>query len=344
MTIHIYGGSNSLLKNGWAKYFTESISEPVLNRSIGATTTLMALYRALDISDMQPGDLVIWEYALNDFSHISRDYRLDAVLRNLELFIVLCRKRKCRLVAAIFTPIEEERAPERHPYYARLTEMLSHYGVSYFDVSAVYRALSNGIAMTPDYYFEPLHYALDAYVMEFISDGVTGLCDGATCPADAASLYIDGREPVLVTDFCTARFKNSIVDLPAARLPLSIGNLPFGEVIGLFCMTDPIGETGVRCGLDHQRGAGEWFRFSTTVVDRYDKMVTGGKPTLKAVSVEHATRSPWIVGPGDVLTIAPALGRGEYYAEALVQRSLLKPKLASDVLITGILLAVQAKS
>lgn len=325
-------------KNGWTDHFSRLVSDKILNRSIGATTTLMGLYRALAANDMQEGDLVVWEYALNEHNHITRNYQTDLVLRNIELFLVLCRKRKCRVVAAVFTQLDQEQAPERSAYYARLLDFFDYYGVVYFDVSSVYGRSENGSAMTDDFYLDPLHYALEQGVMEFISEGIAGLMTSAKCPAMVPPLFSAGHEPVLVTDFCNARFTNSIVDLSAARLPVVLPNLPSGEVIGIFCISDPIGESGVRCNLDLKRGGGEWFRFSTTIQASFSKM-----SLLMVVSVDCAARSAWIVGPGDAVVLVPALGGGLYYAEHVNVSLLVKPKPTSDVLITGILMAVPAE-
>jgi hypothetical protein len=86
--IFIFGGSNSLISDGWTATLAERGAESfdIRNRSIGAATTLMGLFRLSQASDLQPGDVAIWEYGVNDPSYASGP-STALLIENLSWFI-----------------------------------------------------------------------------------------------------------------------------------------------------------------------------------------------------------------------------------------------------------------
>ena len=62
MGLVIVGGSNSLLRDGWASQLAARCpGETMVNLSIGAAPSLMGFYRLLTSDTCPPGSTVIWE-------------------------------------------------------------------------------------------------------------------------------------------------------------------------------------------------------------------------------------------------------------------------------------------
>ena len=296
----------------------------------------MALYRALVADDVRQGDLIVWEYALNDFNHISRGYKKDVLLRNIEHFIILCREKGCRLVAAIFTPRRLEAAAERNPFYQSILDLFAAYGVSCFDISAEFR-LANSVRRMPEVLFSNgAHYEIEPELMRFIALGVHALCDDATLPAAIAPIRTGDQRLFLATDFCDFEFENSLLSVPAARLPVVLQKLPAGQILAIYCVCNYFDNNGVRVILHRADGDKLSFRFSASSEGNFQK------PVLKAVSVENASALIWTVKDGDRLVLAAAVGPGVYYAEHRVRRHLKNLEREPDIWISGVLMSVPA--
>lgn len=336
MAFYVFGGSNSIFSDGWVSSFSQQMGQPVLNRAVGATTTLTGLFRFLMTADeTQPraGDCVLWEYALNEVIHVARGYRREMVLKNVEHLLALCRARGCRFVPLIMTPLWQERARARDPYYQMLLDLFAHYGVVPFDVSSAWRQQHWLGRLSDSLYIDSAHYARIPELMGFIANGVAELTATARVPADVAPLYAAGLGVSLIEGLEQGSYQNSLMKVPTAQLPVSSTLQGHGRVAAVcaFCHADF--ESGIRVQLMQGPEQMRQMRFSIT-------NLSAKRIILKAVSLEHALgkrwHSHWTFGPGDQLRLSPALRPGEFYAEHELRPTLTEPSPRKPTRIAGV--------
>lgn len=323
LKLFIYGGSNSLLKDGWTAALAEKMPQTtVVNRSIGAATSLMALFRLLTNTDEgpQPGDTVIWEYALNEAAHCARGYDAQIALRNVTRFVDECARRELKLVAAIFTPRAEELADARHPYYAQLHDLLQARGVVSFDVSQAWRAATGAAHMPKSLFSNANHYALDAGLTDLITEGVISALAGACVPRGQAVTGAGGLAVRLFDE--GTLYQNSLISLPVAPNPSTMVLDLRARVIGVVALAHPQSNCAIRLELTRFGHCGQWVNISTTTSGKSDKTI------LKAFSLEAAVGTAWEVAPGDSLNIQSLAEPGPVYGENHVRRNL--PRLDAD--------------
>lgn len=336
MSFYVFGGSNSIFRNGWIAGFSQQAGQPVLNRSVGATTTLTGLFRFLmPGNDGHPaeGDCVLWEYALNEVNHAARGYSHEMLLKNVEHFISLCRAHGCRLIPVIFTPLWQEKAARRDPYYQMLTDLFAHHGITPFDVSLAWRQQHGG--RLPDaLYADSAHYAREPDFMAFIADGVARLVATARVPALAEPLYSAGRKVAVIDGLEEGSHENSLMRVPTAQLPLSIEMKGHGRVAAIYALCHADFESGIRVQLQGGPDQKRQMRFSTT--NRREQRII-----LKAVSLENALGKRWGdhwgFGPGDRLLLSPARRAGDFYAEYELCPTLTTPANTRPARIAGVL-------
>ena len=338
MAFYVFGGSNSIYKDGWIQNFSERVGQPVLNRSIGATTTLTGIFRFLMSGENeQPskGDHVIWEYALNDVNHVPRNYRREMLLKNVEHFIILCRNRGCRFIPLIMTPQWQEKAPQRDPYYQMLSDLFRHYRIASFDISLAWRQQNSLQALPDALYADSAHYARRPDLLDFIAGGVADLIPTSRVPAKIAPLYTGGRTLSLAEGLDETFFENSLMRVPATTLPLSIELQGRGHVAAICALFHLDFDSGIRVRL--QKGAEDvrQTRFSTT--NRVRRRVI-----VKAVSLEHALgkrwKDRWAFEPGDKFLLSPASLPGEFYAEQEVRAKLDAPRVRPPGRVAAVLI------
>jgi hypothetical protein len=336
MTTFIYGGSNSLHKIGWTAGFTEKLAPgTVINGSIGAASSLMAMFRMVTIEGRVPqaGDTVIWEYALNEAHHVTRGLDVGIAMRNVERFIRECARRGLKFVAAVFTPRSEELADQRMPMYARLEALLDHYGVARFDVSTAWRAAKSLPHLPESLYLDEAHYGADPELAGFIQDGMIAAMAHATVPPLPTPLR-SGLGALTVQLFeGEGRFANALISVPVApvRARMVLGSA--GRVIGLCALAHPNAQSAIRLELNRIGHAGSWLNLSTSGVEGGDKVL------LKAFSLEAAVGGTgWQVAPGDRLNLMPVRVRAPLYAEVLVRKNLTEMDETQKPAFIGLIL------
>ena len=218
MAIYIVGGSNSLLKHGWVSVFQRDHAE-VVNLSVGATTSLTGLFRMMTTPEIAPGDVVVWEYALNEANHIRRGHTPRVLLEHLEYLLRYAQEHGIRVAPAVFTPWRLEKHPTRRPYYRQLDRLLAHYGLRPFDMSVEYRAALGRAVLPKTAFKDKAHYAQSDEVLGFIARGVARAVAEATVPVAVKPLLVRGQKLDLVTSFANDVFENSIMRVPVARMP-----------------------------------------------------------------------------------------------------------------------------
>ena len=344
MAFYIFGGSNSIFRDGWVSCFSRRTGQPVLNRSIGATTTLTGLFRFLMSGDgAQPGegDHVIWEYALNEVNHVARGYHREMLLKNVEHLMALCRARGCRFIPLIMTPLWQEKAAQRDPYYRMLTDLFLHHGIVPFDISEAWRQQRKERRLPDALYTDSAHYAREPELMDFIAAGVADLVATARIPAMTAPLYSAGRTVTLIDGLEQDSYENSLMRVPTAQLPLSIRLDRRGRVAAICALCHADFETGIRVQLRPDSDQMRQMRFSTTN-NSHRRII------LKAVSLENALgkrwRDLWSFEPGDQLRLSAARLPGAFYAEHELRRTLTAPRPNAPTRIAGVLVESEASA
>lgn len=311
MTIFIVGGSNSLMKDGWVTSLTRLLpSEQITNISIGATHSMTGLFRVMTRSDLQPGDTIVWEYALNEINHNQRGHRTEDLLRFLEHLLRLCSRRGINFAAAVFTPRQIEALPARPAYYDALLQLFAHYGVPSFDVSPRWCAANRASRFPAKLFKDAAHYVLEPRLMRFIAEGVIDAIGRACVPAEVTPRYTGATVPRLVTPQDGVPFRNTILDLTLAEVPSASFTLSQdGHILGFFALCPPGLQTGLRLTLANGQTGGRWIRISTTPEGNYER------PQFRAFSLLQADGAAWRCTRGDRLEVRPAEGTGRYYAE-----------------------------
>lgn len=189
MTIYISGGSNSLIKDGWVAKFRERLPEEleVENISIGAAPSHMGTFRCLHTIDLKPGDVVLWEYGVNDANHIdARGYTNRELRKALEWTIRHCHDRQVKFGAIIFQPRDREMQQQMTPYRKMLHRICDRYGVDYFDVPLAFlEQHPNKKRIPPRYFRDNAHYHTLDDLMDLIADGAVKVLENARVPGEA---------------------------------------------------------------------------------------------------------------------------------------------------------------
>lgn len=334
MTIYLFGGSNTFRKNGWVKYLKPKIADGVINQSVGASTTLAAMFRFLSGNIPSPGDSIVWEYALNEVNHVKRGYELYTLLANIERFIIMCRERSCRVSAMIFTPKTEEISEKKNIYFEKIEYIFEYYRIKYTNVSHEYRKMLRVEALPAELYADNAHYVDSPSLSEFIAEKCLKNLQTATVPRQATQIYAPTGRIILLNDFCTKEFQNSSMDFPAQTLPIEFKVTQPGRLICVMTICPAQGESGVRLRIFNSSNEKLKLRFSTTRKKDINKSL------LKAICLENIKDRDWIVSRGDTIKINPSSGKGLHYAEPLMVRNILNPTKNPMVMIAGILMEI----
>jgi len=337
MATYIFSHSNTLKGPIWVDNFKRKSSDAVFNQSIGATTTLAAMFRFLASDTPAEGDNIIWEYALNEVHHAKRMYELENLLANLERFIVMCRDRSCKFSALIFTPRSEEQAAKRHDYFDKITDLFKHYGITFFDVSLEYRKAFRVDRMPAVLIADFAHYAADPDLSDFIADHCLENIQLAERPHQVSPVYIPDGQVTLLNNFCSEKFQNSIMRIPAQSLPIEFKMGQAGRLIGIMAICPAQGdmpeESGVSFRILKREYDDQRFRFSTT---RKKKDIN--RPILKAICLDNLRDRNWVASEGDIIKMNHSSGKGMYYAEFGMAKKIQNPVKNPNVLIAGVLI------
>lgn len=330
MSIVIIGGSNSIFRDGWISGFPSGLA--IRNLSVGATTSICGLYRALLPDGPARGDTIIWEYALNEAAHLYRGYRLKRVLKNVEHLLRLASERRCRFVPLIFTPYRDEKRPERQPYFSRVSDLFRDYGLEPVDISLALRA-DLGVQVLPrEYYSDGMHYVRSNFMLKFIGRQVESALPDAQVPHRQSPRYSGNRVVSLLPLSPQGQFKNSIMSVPVSDVPLQIGLPAGGEILAVVCLCSPKGNHGLRARILRGDEIRSDARFSTTSKIRMK--------LLKPVALENT--GSWLFRPGDTFDLRAAGRSGVFYAEQGLKRRLDTPEPSQFPSVAGVLVEISA--
>ncbi len=192
--IFVIGGSNSLMKNGWVSKLKTDFSDRVeiVNLSIGAATSLMAIYRILS-GQIPDGSTVVWEYAINESNHFKNGQSVSSLLYGVDWLLTLCARRSIRFIPLIFWTREQAAKGEPGAYYGGLFSLLSSRGLAPVDFGEIAQrmAQSRGVDIY-DLYSDGLHYSVSEEIIDSICTLVLKNIAASNVPD--ASQNFDGRD------------------------------------------------------------------------------------------------------------------------------------------------------
>jgi hypothetical protein len=128
--IFIYGSSNTLTADSYVKQISNN--HEIINRGLGATTTLIGVIKLQDdISNIKDDDIIIHEYYVTDQNQ-ARVGIIDwkTVLQNLETFIKIASGRK--MISILIKTIPDFK---NEKYIKDYIDILNKYNVSFVDTS-----------------------------------------------------------------------------------------------------------------------------------------------------------------------------------------------------------------
>jgi sulfur relay (sulfurtransferase) DsrF/TusC family protein len=329
MAIHLVGGSNSRMKEGWSRYLADILDEPMHNRSIGATSSIMGAVLLDVLDDIKSGDTLIWEYALNDSGHVRRGYPCETLLRFIEYTLRECARRGIRFTAAIFTPKFHNKTPDAITLRTRALALFASYGVDAFDVNECYCTRNNLQEFPDELYSNPLHYVENDDLMGFIAQGVAALLPGKV-PTDLEPIHVGSGEYRIERFQKDEVFKNSIISLPVAKAPthMAFTHAEGWNVLGLLVLTHPRGGA-----IEFTCGDSRLELSLTHAAKKFDKHL------LKFISFERLLGAPVACAPNASVTITPITKPGTFLSEIGLRSDLGLPALdAHNGLIAGMIL------
>ncbi|WP_118138450.1 hypothetical protein [Oceanicella sp. SM1341] len=300
MKIVVCGGSNSIDKDGYVPLLEERLAgrHEVENVSIGAAPSIMGAYRSKFAADFEPGDLLIWEYALNDMNHIDlKGYNEDLLLRFLEYQIRFCANRKLHFLPVILTPRPREQSHGLDSYRSRLLYMFSHYGVRPFEVSHSFRQANGITRIGAEHFNGTSHFAARGDVVQFVARGIadrveTGVLD---IPQRALPLFVTRSAMVGFYSHFTGGSRSRFAN---RRLSIAAWDPEDGELV-----FDGFKHAG-RLTSVAVLAAPDGGVMDLTVDDRSLRVALShdergfGRPMLKVLTLENLLHEPLAVSPG----------------------------------------------
>lgn len=196
--IYVIGGSNSLMKAGWvSKMKTDYQNQlEVVNLSIGAATSLMAIYRILS-GEIPDGSTVVWEYALNESNHFKNGQSVESLIHGINWLMTLCERRCIKFIPIIFWTLDQANSFEYSPYYKRLFSTFLARGINPLDFGEVVRNIADrGGHSISEMYSDNLHYAVTGEVITSICELVFSGLSSAKVPG--SYLKLAGKDLLLV--------------------------------------------------------------------------------------------------------------------------------------------------
>jgi hypothetical protein len=217
----ISGGSNSVRKRGWTADLTRRlpVGTAVVNLSVGASTSTMGAWRVLTAGGLRPGDVLIWEYAVNDRNHIAKSKTIaQTLLRHVEHVICAARDAGARMLAVgLVSQAQASRGAD--PYLLSLQRLFGHYGIPFFDAGA---PLPGGPLGNGDF-DDANHVAVGGRV---IAAAIDWLIERLAVPeagtvAPVEPLFRGPRRLIQLDKFQPDRvepFRNALLDLQVRRI------------------------------------------------------------------------------------------------------------------------------
>lgn len=226
-TVFICGGSNSVMREGWVPMFVAQwTGGPIKNLSIGGSTSIMALYRLISDGTIQAGDTLVWEYALNEWSHMTTGkHPQKNLLRSFEMLLDFCDRKGVHILPLVMACWHQERMQGLDHYRAALHFLLRNHRIDFIDVNfeAQDRRGLNQLLREDYDPHNPWHYMPDGEVHRLAAELVLERLEaGVSCVKLRKRLFSSAERRVVVVNtfdgLPSERFTNALVDLDVFRL------------------------------------------------------------------------------------------------------------------------------
>ncbi len=270
--ICIIGGSNSIGDGGWAGQLPRWLPEgfDIVNKSVGGAPCMMGSYQVARFDSLAPGDIVLWEYALNDQNYINfRRVDPKLLLRFCEHTIRQCLDRGVRFIPLIFATRDVSILPDMTEYRRALRALFAHYGIDFIDLTAELPQKLNR-PRVPLYIFrDDYHYKSGGFAVVYTAKRVLDLIGtGAGAVRAAPRLHsAEGTSVQSINRFTggkSATYSNRLLsetcwtpDPNGQPLEVRIDDGPF-RLVGVVMLCTPLG------GAFRVRVAGTGFSISAT--------------------------------------------------------------------------------
>ncbi len=318
MRVVISGGSNSVRKKGWTADLTRRLptETPVVNLSVGASTSTMGAWRVMSADVLGPGDVLIWEYAVNDRNHIGKSgATAETLLRHVEHVIRATHDAGARMLAVgLVSQAQAARGPD--PYLLSLQRLLAHYGVPFFDAGAAV----TGEPLAQRDFDDANHVAVGGRVIAAMIDWVIGRLNlreaGQVALADP--LFCGTRRLLVLDQFRPDRsesFRNALLDLQVRRIAGGKTGLVVVNGSGMRVEVQGLAVLAERRGGVMQVMAGGWLRHVATGLGEHETKGT----LLRFLSFE-AAGGTIVLDPGETMQMTWGLPRAAALALRLPGR------------------------
>lgn len=315
--ILIVGGSNSLRREGWVSQFEAAYTGDceIRNISIGGASSVMGIYRAFFCETINPGDTVVWEYALNDanFYEIG-GCPLDLLLRHVEHLIRRCAQKGARFVPVIMSTLRQESRRDIDLYRAQLHFLFAHYGIAYLDVSFEMRHKLSLPALGREYYDDGNHYSLGGEAVAMVGQRLPDMIARARLVdiRTVRPLFVQPGVHVRLLDQFRGgevqQFENSVLKVrthvPSAPLAVTNSQFGAGTLTGLVVMTTSKGGV-IDLDID-----GEVFPISLVSDERSFR-----KPVLKFITLASALGKEITIGSGSEIRVSWSEAQPPFHAD-----------------------------
>ncbi|KCV82067.1 hypothetical protein ATO10_09478 [Actibacterium atlanticum] len=206
MTVYIFGGSNTAMKNGWATSFAQQVMRrvPVQNLALGATNSINALTRLMEDVILKKDDVVIWSNATNDaFCLSSRPYDEARMLEAVERMIQITRAAGARFLPVLIDTFPQHLMVQQEEFASRILHMCSHYQLEVVNLPQAYAAETGTMQARAEYFIDGLHMTAGGELSEYVAELTEGLWRrGGNYPADVPTLWVpDGVEMEVFSAF-----------------------------------------------------------------------------------------------------------------------------------------------
>jgi hypothetical protein len=340
--IFVFGGSNSVMKNGWMTHFKAAAEAEyeIINRSLGGATTLMGLYRLFETPELGPGDIAIWEYGVNDHS-ASNKMTERLLVENFAWFLHEARARGAHVFALMMcgSRYASDYALGRPPiYYTTQTRrLLRRYRVPSLDLFDLlhtrYGRGPGAEAAVKGLYEDRWHYRTDGDLLSEVAAKVLAQLRtfDLTTPTTALDIkFLRGRRLLFRRAFQGDEgrtFSNSLVSSSYIEIGGAVDIGVRAYLKAVIVLASVVGGSVV---LPDTRGNGS-RAYSLRLVEQL--------PTLKGVFahiVTEFTNWPRIPLVGPIVQTRRAERDEKIYAEAQFKR-LSSPEGENDGVVAFIL-------
>lgn len=269
----------------------------------------MGLYRTLTAADLQPGDVFVWDYALNDQHHIDmKGNDPETLLRHCETALRHAGKAGARPLGIGLAPLGHALGGRPATAYAREVEgLFAALGVPLYrlwcDVAA-----RTGVALTEGDFSDPLHLRPGGRVVCDVAEwlvaeigGPGAVWRGGAGPRGGDCVHVveafEGGE--------RGRFANRLIDVDVWTVPEAPGALRWTggmgepvEVHGLVVLAEA-GSGVLRIGI----GAEE------ALLSTAPRITNGVETLFRFISLQAATGRRFHLMPGETITMGWLGGR-----------------------------------